>query len=109
MLRTIDIESVLFCDNVRKVLTAWSRAVLHDGRVRARKLTATLLCAILNGSVATRHAASIGCHGAAASWMPSVLPACRQLFCARCARHAAAASSWLPPVLCGLSSPDIFW
>ena len=95
-LRTIVIESVLFSEYVRKLLTALSSEAFHDCRVRARQFTAMVLCAILNGSVATRHVASNGCHFAPASLTASSgLSECRQLFFARCARQAAAASSWL--------------
>lgn len=112
-LRTIVIESVLLSENVRKLLTALSSEAFQDSRVRARQFTAMVLCAILNGSVATRHVASKGCHFAPASLTASSgLSECRQLFFARCARHAAAASSWLTSSATGLfggSDISFFW
>ncbi len=92
---------------MRRLLTACSSEALHDCRVRSRQLAAMLLCAILSGSVPTRQIASIGCHLAAGSLPSPGLSECRQLFCARCARHAAAASSWLPSAASPLPVPDI--
>jgi hypothetical protein len=56
----------------------------------------------LNGSVETRHVVSNAVHSFSSVFSPPFppgFPECKQLFCARCALHAAAASSWDPAVL----------